>query len=269
MVGRRHRSPGKGRCRLVCNGTTPWSRCAIGARSHRLAGEREDAILGAALAVKAAEAAAAEETDFDEEALGSAYSDLAAYVAAVQHPLLAIDGGRFDIEPHPRGVILRAQMIDEIGGSLSGGVAVALDAHLQDVARYAARLSQQCPYQDKIVNAARLHDAGKQEHRFQVMLHGDPLAAAAGPVLAKSGLRTLAQKRGDTSSQGYPRVFGMNWQRWHSMKSWIPSFATWWRPTMATAVPGSPFAEIKTHWAHFLVCLKKAVCAGLPDSLWN
>ena len=98
-------------------------------------------------------------------------------------------------------------MIDEIGGSLSGGVAVALDAHLQDVARYAARLSQHCPYQDKIVNAARLHDAGKQEHRFQVMLHGDPLAAAAGPVLAKSGLRTLAQKRGGYFISRLPKGF--------------------------------------------------------------
>jgi CRISPR-associated endonuclease/helicase Cas3 len=37
--------------------------------------------------------------------------------------------------------------------------------------------------------AARLHDLGKCDRRFQALLHGDRVAAATGPLLAKSALR--------------------------------------------------------------------------------
>lgn len=55
--------------------------------------------------------------------------------------------------------------------------------------------------------AAKIHDLGKSEPRFQVMLHGDPFAAAAGPVLAKSGLRKLAEKNAAYAQSGLPRGF--------------------------------------------------------------
>ncbi len=72
--------------------------------------------------------------------------------------------------------------------------AVALDRHLEEVAVKAGDLARRLGLPDPLVSAveaaALLHDIGKAELRFQVMLHkGDPdRLEAAGNALAKSGM---------------------------------------------------------------------------------
>jgi CRISPR-associated endonuclease/helicase Cas3 len=69
---------------------------------------------------------------------------------------------------------------------------VTLDAHAADVERrvraYARGYGLGHRLTRVLERAARLHDLGKADPRFQVMLHGDEVVAAAGPPLAKSGL---------------------------------------------------------------------------------
>jgi CRISPR-associated endonuclease/helicase Cas3 len=71
---------------------------------------------------------------------------------------------------------------------------VALMAHLEGVAAWGRRLATGCGLPEAVVHdvalAGALHDLGKAELRFQVMLHGgNALAAAIAPEpLAKSGM---------------------------------------------------------------------------------
>jgi CRISPR-associated endonuclease/helicase Cas3 len=103
--------------------------------------------------------------------------------------------------------VLRGRVLDDIEGTLSGGVAVQLAYHLDGVAQKTKRLAALHAEHEKIRIAAQLHDLGKTEPRFQIMLHGDPFAAAAGPALAKSGLRKLAEKNAAYAQSGLPRRF--------------------------------------------------------------
>lgn len=69
---------------------------------------------------------------------------------------------------------------------------VDLEDHGRRVARYAKRFAQTLGLEDAIADdlglAAYLHDAGKADSRFQVMLSGgDPWNRPDGPPLAKSG----------------------------------------------------------------------------------
>lgn len=75
--------------------------------------------------------------------------------------------------------------------SVFTGVEVELDVHLRGVERWARSMATACGLPDALVEdlarAARWHDLGKADPRFQVMLHGgDDIHAAAGPLLAKS-----------------------------------------------------------------------------------
>jgi CRISPR-associated endonuclease/helicase Cas3 len=68
---------------------------------------------------------------------------------------------------------------------------VPLKAHLEGVADWAGRYARELGERltQVVERAAQLHDLGKADPRFQTMLYGgDPLAAAAGEPLAKSGM---------------------------------------------------------------------------------
>jgi len=84
---------------------------------------------------------------------------------------------------------------------------VELEHHLQGVARQADLLGVSHPESRRISLAARQHDLGKTEPRFQTMLHGDPITAASGPALAKSGMRKLSEIRAAYTESGLPVGF--------------------------------------------------------------
>lgn len=191
--------------------------CSLaGGRAHvvRLApgltewlGERETAVREAVVELVAAEADVDPETGIDAERVKAARAAVRALIAATDHPLVAAFKGRYEIERHPRGVVLRGRVLDEVDATLSGGVVVELEPHLAGVANRAGQLAADHPECARIVRAAGLHDRGKSEPRFQAMLHGDPVAAAAGPVLAKSGLRRQADLRAAHAQSGLPAGF--------------------------------------------------------------
>jgi len=111
------------------------------------------------------------------------------------------------IEPHPAGLVLRGAGVEELEGVVETGRAVPLDVHHADVARWAERLTPGDARQAAIVEAARVHDAGKAEPRMQALLHGSALRAAAGPVLAKSALRRRVEQTAAWRASGMPRGF--------------------------------------------------------------
>jgi CRISPR-associated endonuclease/helicase Cas3 len=170
-------------------------------------GERETAVHEAVAEWIAAETTLDPETGIDAERWVAAYAALRTLLADCDHPLVTVFRGRYEIEWYPSGVVLRGRVLDEVDAMLSGGVAVELNPHLAGVAGRAARLAADHPERTRIEQAARLHDLGKSEPRFQAMLHGDPVAAALGPVLAKSGLRRLADLRAAYAQSGLPTGF--------------------------------------------------------------
>lgn len=117
--------------------------------------------------------------------------------------------------PHPfEGLILRGSrrlsvqgeqadvFTDEDDSSASGTVPVPLAEHLPGVAEFARRFSRASglppPLCEAIELAGRLHDLGKADPRFQVLLRNGQ-CFVAGQLLAKSG--SLPKNRG-----GYARV---------------------------------------------------------------
>lgn len=88
---------------------------------------------------------------------------------------------------------------------------VELDEHLRGVERWARRLATDCGLSPDMVSdvalAGRLHDLGKADPRFQVILYGgDEIGAGSGRLLAKSGLSELdrRQQRRVQERSGYP-----------------------------------------------------------------
>lgn len=81
---------------------------------------------------------------------------------------------------------------DDDDGASYIGQDVSLEQHLGDVERWARRFAENVelpqPLTDDLALAARLHDIGKADPRFQQMLHGGSLVrmAASGALLAKS-----------------------------------------------------------------------------------
>jgi CRISPR-associated endonuclease/helicase Cas3 len=111
--------------------------------------------------------------------------------------------GGSDARPDPdlglllqvRGRAIGDQAGDEGEATTSTApVAVALSRHSEDVARRAREVAEALALPPDLVRAIELagflHDAGKAERRFQLMLHrGDPdRFDASGVVLAKSGM---------------------------------------------------------------------------------
>src|SRR5690606_30946109 len=99
---------------------------------------------------------------------------------------------------------------EEDEGSFLGSK-VTLDSHLRGVASLAARLADRLSWPDKVKHsvewAARLHDVGKADPRFQLMLYGgDEIDALSGKILAKSPIpRQAAQARRLARERaGYP-----------------------------------------------------------------
>ena len=131
---------------------------------------------------------------------------------------------RVVITPHPTGgLVLRGSRrwrrigeeeegLGQEDDTASATVEVALDDHCRGVAEWAARLGAACglppEFVDDLMLAARLHDLGKADPRFQAWLHGgSALAARRSPrLLAKSGglPQTRSARRTARERSGYP-----------------------------------------------------------------
>jgi CRISPR-associated endonuclease/helicase Cas3 len=99
---------------------------------------------------------------------------------------------------------------DEDDGAVAT-VEVSLRSHLDGVARWASQFAQAVGLPDDLVadveTAARLHDIGKADRRFQAMLlGGNRWLAATVELLAKSGgaPRSVAERRRIRDECGYP-----------------------------------------------------------------
>ncbi len=172
-----------------------------------------------------------EDTDGDE--VRQALADLARELAETDPPhewawlraaaaALARDGRRRML-PHPGGgFVLQgsrrlpgfiASTLTSEDDSYSATVRVSMDDHLAGVERWARHFAQGMGLTESLVNdlavAARLHDAGKADPRFQAMLlGGHPWAArVGGPLLAKSDSMPTSgtELRRARRQSGYPR----------------------------------------------------------------
>ncbi|GEC96259.1 hypothetical protein ZRA01_23320 [Zoogloea ramigera] len=153
---------------------------------------------------------AQEDTDLRadaESALDDTLHTLREQLATSRHPWIRRLGVDFTIDTYPGGLLLRGAGITEEHGVIETGIAVPLDIHHGDVARWATALAGHHPQRNPILAAARIHDAGKREPRMQRMLHGNALAAAAGPLLAKSAQRLPADRLNAHRESGLPRGF--------------------------------------------------------------
>lgn len=96
-----------------------------------------------------------------------------------------------NIALHPvNGLVVRgSNFSDEDDATASGTVRVSLPEHLKGVAEYARRFAEAMGLAPQIVDAvtlaARAHDLGKADPRFQALLHGEN-PWVDGTVLAKS-----------------------------------------------------------------------------------
>ena len=131
--------------------------------------------------------------------------------------------------------------------SYSATVPVTMDDHLSGVEGWTRRFAQGLGMPESLVNdlalAARLHDVGKADPRFQAMLRGGhPWAGlAGGPLLAKSG--RLPAGRADT-----PREAATSCSRCASSRAppacWTPRpTGPWcftWSPAITAAAGPSP-----------------------------
>jgi CRISPR-associated endonuclease/helicase Cas3 len=96
---------------------------------------------------------------------------------------------------------------------------IALAAHLDGVGAWSRRFAERCGLAPELVDdldlAGRLHDLGKVDPRFQIMLHGGNWVAAASATepLAKSGMEqsNRAAYRWARERSGLPRGFRHEW----------------------------------------------------------
>jgi len=125
----------------------------------------------------------------------------------------ALAQGSPQVEPHPcRGCLVFVRMkgaLDFDTGDDDDALSashqdVSLTAHTQHVLETAQQWATRClPAEagQPVVNAARLHDLGKADPRFQIVLHGDEIEAA----IAVTRRRLLAKSRGPGRSPSEDR----------------------------------------------------------------
>jgi CRISPR-associated endonuclease/helicase Cas3 len=112
-------------------------------------------------------------------------------------------------------ILLRTpQLMAEGDAGSVTGVPVRLSCHLDGVEKRARQFASRCRLPideiEALALAARFHDMGKLDPRFQAILHGGDLLAAyraldRGAALAKSGAAwTLADYRRQRAAAGYP-----------------------------------------------------------------
>ncbi|WP_435103728.1 type I-G CRISPR-associated helicase/endonuclease Cas3g [Arhodomonas sp. AD133] len=150
-----------------------------------------------------------EEDGPDEEHIETARIALRKRLNDLDHPWLRRLGSTFGYRWLPDGwLVLRREGIEESAArGTDNGRKVPLNEHSDGVAAYAANLAANHPERDRIVRAAKNHDEGKRIHGFQILLHGDAVRAAAGPLLAKSGLSSRSAQKAARERSGLPRGF--------------------------------------------------------------
>lgn len=150
-----------------------------------------------------------EEEGPDEERIQTAWETLQGNLFGLDHPWINQLGPAFGYRWLPDGwLILRRDGVEESAErGTDTGTPVTLDEHNAGVAKMVGRIAEGHPERNWLVRAAQAHDLGKQVHGFQILLHGDPLRAAAGPLLAKSGLRGGRARRAAWERSGLSRGF--------------------------------------------------------------
>lgn len=148
-------------------------------------------------------------------------------VAAAARALLQDSRPRVALYPNRTGIVIRASRaipVDRIAESAEtvsdedDGASftrrVSLDDHSGGVTEWVSRFATACRLPNEIAQdlgtAARLHDLGKLDRRFQIFLHGgDRIASAiAETPLAKSGLNLRGTAfRNARARSGYPRGY--------------------------------------------------------------
>lgn len=147
------------------------------------------------------------EEGVDQERVKDAHDSLRALLSEIEHPLVQSFQSSYSIEQYPKGLLLTGYIDGEANTRLNTGKKIKLEDHNEGVFKIANNITAGHPCKDKITHAAKRHDDGKAESRFQVMLHGNPILAASGPSLAKSGMRTRAQMKASYGQSDMPKGF--------------------------------------------------------------
>lgn len=223
-------------------------------------GSQQQTIRAAIAALHAASLPDPEE-GVDEDRLDEAWESLRNELSKVDHPYVERLGHRYHYTALSQtSVILKQPRLEDTGGAVSGGVPVTLDAHSQGVAQRASEIAARDPKRELIRRAGEMHDYGKLAPAFQNLLHGDPIRAAAGPALAKSGLRTHRAQRVAWQRAGVPRGFR---HELHSLDfieeedSLLHHLVAvhhgygrpWFPPVEDPQAPGAHHAALDAHWA--------------------
>ncbi len=117
---------------------------------------------------------------------------------------------RWRIRWLPKGRSVRATTEDSV--SSFTGIEVSLETHLEDVRAWAGSFGRAAGLDrelaEDIALAAWLHDIGKADPRFQVLLRGgDPIAAHGQEPLAKSKTLGAKSQRAAAARSGWPPGF--------------------------------------------------------------
>ena len=144
------------------------------------------------------------------------YADNSAWLVSSRQRLSLVELRRLfgsrDVAPLADVASDSTQDDDSTSCVVAAGAWVPLVDHCRAVSEIARRFASaigMSDFVDDLELAGWLHDVGKAEHRFQIMLHGDEVSAARGPLLAKSGLdpRDRAAFRRSFHRSGLPAFF--------------------------------------------------------------
>jgi len=181
---------------------------------------------------------------------------------AIDHPHVVRLGENPRVELLPRGAVVRQNRLQEFAGALSGDVAIELEPHSRGVQAMAAQLAQGHPHANQLEQAGYWHDQGKRALVMQRALHGDPVRAVMGPLLAKSGHRSRQQERQRLREAGFPRRFrhelhSLQLAREQGLEPLVlylvgthHGHGRPWFPLCADGdAPGADEARLEAHWA--------------------